>query len=52
MALQEAYENQTFEALALRCGFRSKSSFNRIFKKHTGVSPSEYLKGNKPVESR
>ena len=30
-------------ALALESGFNSKSSFNTIFKKHKGISPSEYL---------
>ena len=29
---------------AIDCGFNSKASFNRIFKKHTGLSPSQYLK--------
>ena len=28
--------------LALECGFSSKTSYNRIFKNHTGVTPSEY----------
>ena len=27
-------------------GFNSKSSFNTIFKKHTGVTPSEFKKKN------
>lgn len=29
--------------LALECGFNSKTSFNRNFRKHTGLSPSEFL---------
>jgi AraC-like DNA-binding protein len=39
-------ENKSFSLLGIAydCGFNSKSSFNRIFKKHTGQSPSEYKK--------
>jgi AraC-like DNA-binding protein len=37
----------TLFSLALECGFNSKTSFNRNFKKNTGVSPSEYLVINK-----
>ena len=35
--------NYTLLSLAFECGFNSKTSFNRNFKKVTGVSPSEYL---------
>ncbi len=28
--------------IALACGFRSKATFNRIFKQHTGVTPTQY----------
>lgn len=34
----------TLLSLALECGFNSKTTFNRNFKKLSGVSPSEYLK--------
>jgi AraC-like DNA-binding protein len=39
-------ENQKFTLLSLAfdCGFNSKTSFNRNFKKATNLSPSEYLK--------
>jgi AraC-like DNA-binding protein len=33
----------TLLALAQQCGFNSKSSFNRYFKRMTGQSPSEYV---------
>lgn len=33
--------------IAYDCGFKSKSSFNRHFKKHTGLSPSEFKKTSK-----
>ncbi|MGE0021114.1 MAG: helix-turn-helix domain-containing protein [Draconibacterium sp.] len=39
-------ENQKFTllSLAFECGFNSKTSFNRNFKKITGYTPSEYVK--------
>jgi AraC-like DNA-binding protein len=33
----------TLLALAQQCGFNSKSSFNRYFRKVTGQSPSEFM---------
>ena len=39
-------ENQkyTILSLAFECGFNSKTSFNRNFKKYMNCSPSEFLK--------
>jgi AraC-like DNA-binding protein len=39
------HRKQTLLAIALDAGFNSKASFNRAFKKFTGQTPSEYLKG-------
>ena len=36
--------NLTILALAFECGFKSKSAFNKCFKKMTGQTPSEYAK--------
>ena len=40
----DALKNQSITGIALSCGFRSKSSFYRIFKKSTNLSPTDYLK--------
>ncbi len=39
-------ENQklTILSIAYSCGFNSKATFNRVFKKTTGATPSAYLK--------
>ncbi|MBK8652613.1 MAG: helix-turn-helix transcriptional regulator [Haliscomenobacter sp.] len=36
-------EHLSIVGLALQCGFKSKSSFYRAFKKATGMSPSEFI---------
>lgn len=38
------YDHYTLLAIAFDSGFSSKTSFNRIFKKTEGISPSEYKK--------
>lgn len=37
------HNEQTLLALAFDCGFNSKNTFNRAFKKETGLTPSQYL---------
>lgn len=37
-------KDYTLLSLALGCGFSSKSSFNRIFKQQTGMTPSSFRK--------
>jgi AraC-like DNA-binding protein len=36
---------RTILDMSLEAGFNSKSTFNHVFKKYTGLSPREYLKG-------
>jgi len=38
------YDHYTIIAIAYDCGFNSKSTFNYLFKHHTGLTPSEYKK--------
>ena len=40
----EESKHLTLLAIAFESGFKSKTSFNRIFKKETGLSPSAYKK--------
>lgn len=42
--IQEGYLKQnTIEALAHECGFASRTSFSKSFKKHIHVTPSQYV---------
>ena len=41
---EPSYNKYTLLAIAFESGFNSKTSFNRIFKKVTGLSPSAYKK--------
>jgi AraC-like DNA-binding protein len=38
------YDHYTLLGIAFDCGFNSKSTFNRIFKQHTNMSPLEFKK--------
>ncbi|WP_435624568.1 helix-turn-helix domain-containing protein [Flagellimonas sp.] len=37
------HQNTTLLGIALECGFNSKATFNRAFKKNTSLSPKDYL---------
>ncbi|SEW56395.1 helix-turn-helix domain-containing protein [Chitinophaga arvensicola] len=41
-------KSYTLLSIAFECGFNSKSSFNRNFRKFTGQQPSAYLKDQSP----
>jgi len=40
----QKYNNFTLLGIAYECGFNSKASFNGVFKKFTGLTPSEFKK--------
>ncbi len=42
LILEDKDKEFTLLALALDSGFNSKSSLNRVFKKHTGITPKEF----------
>ena len=41
----EAYNNLNFLGIASQSGFNSANSFSRVFKQHTGKTPSQFKKG-------
>lgn len=47
MISNDTYSKYTLEALSARCGFSSRASFFRSFKKVTGITPNEYIKNVK-----
>ena len=40
------YKNYSLLGIAFECGFNSKSAFNRMFKKSTGLTPSQFKEAN------
>lgn len=42
----QSVQHLSLLGIAMECGFNSKATFNRVFKKITQLSPSEYLKNN------
>ena len=46
MLVSSDYDHLSLLGIAFDCGFKSKSSFNRYFKKYCGITPSEFKKKN------
>jgi AraC-like DNA-binding protein len=44
--VDKEFQDLTFESIALKCGFGSKSNFNKKFKKFTKITPSQYKRRN------
>ena len=44
MLSKNAQRKLSLLGIAYECGFNSKATFNRVFKKITGNSPTDYLK--------
>ncbi|MEM0931629.1 MAG: helix-turn-helix domain-containing protein, partial [Bacteroidota bacterium] len=44
MVEAEKHEQLSLLGMAFECGFNSKATFNRVFKKLTKISPTEFLR--------
>ena len=42
MLTDPSYHHYSVLGIAMECGFNAKTSFNRIFKEETGLTPTEY----------
>lgn len=40
------HKHRTLLGIGLDCGFNSKTTFNRAFKKYTGLTPNQYIRKN------
>ncbi|MFY7826528.1 MAG: helix-turn-helix domain-containing protein [Flectobacillus sp.] len=47
----DEFQNYSIEGISKDCGFNAKSTFFTVFKKHTGLTPSEFQKNIKLVIS-
>jgi AraC-like DNA-binding protein len=48
LLLDPAFSHYTILAIANQAGFSAKSTFNKTFKEHTQLSPSEFVKQHRP----
>ena len=46
LLLSEQYQKLNIIGIAYQSGFNSKTTFNQAFKKHTGQSPTDFVKRN------
>jgi AraC-like DNA-binding protein len=44
MLFEHAEQNMSILSIAFESGFNSKSSFNQVFKKHTGTTPTMFIR--------
>lgn len=47
LLLNDQYKHYTILAVAMEAGFSSKATFNSVFKKITGITPSQFAAGQK-----
>ena len=45
------YKTHTIPGIAQNCGFNSRATFNRAFKKHLHIAPGEYIRQIQEMES-
>jgi len=51
MILDDQYNNLSIEGIAKNAGFRSKSTFNQVFKQATGMTPTEFTLNNGKIRA-
>lgn len=52
LLLDPAFARYNILGIAFQAGFNTKSTFNKTFKELTGLSPSEFVKQNRPDNGR